>query len=112
MAKQATPAKQEGPEPGPTLALAPPVAPKVDKATRVKLKPAATPLALEHPTRTVERSNKGVSPPRLRFRSAILIIALLPILFRTALRQDVINLPAYGAVAEICGKIAMNEGPS
>ena len=73
---------------------------------------AAPPLAPEHPTRTSERSNKGVTPPRLGFQSAILIIALLPILFGTALGQDVINLPAYGAVAEICGKIAMNPKPS
>ena len=110
--KQATPAKQEGPEPGPTLALAQPVAPKVDKVKRVKPKPAAPPLAAEHPTRTSELSNKTVPPPRLGFQSAILIIAHLPILFGTALGQDVINLPAYGAVAEICGKIAMDEGSS
>ena len=81
VAKQATPAKQVRPEPGPTLALAPPVAPKVDKAKRVKPKPAAPPLAPEHPTRTSEGSNKGVPPPRLRFQSSILIIELLPILF-------------------------------
>ena len=112
VAKQATPAKQEGPDPGPPLALAPPVALKVDKTKRVKPKPAAPPLAPEHPTRTSKRSNKGVPPPRLGIQSAILIIALLPILFGTALGQDVINLPAYGAVAEICGKIAIDEGPS
>ena len=110
--KQATLAKQEGPEPGPKLALTLPVAPKVDKAKIVKLKHAAPPLAPEHPTRTSERSNKGAPPPRLGFQSAILIIALLLILFGTALGQDVINLPAYGAVAEICGKIAMDEAPS
>ena len=112
VAKQATPAKHEGPEPGPKLALALPVAPKVDKANRVKPKLAAPPLAPEHLTRTSERSNKGVPPPRLGFQSTILIIALLPIHFGTALGQDVINLPAYGAAAEICGKIAMDEGPS
>ena len=112
VAKQATPAKQEAPKPGPTLALAPPVAPKVDKAKRVKPKPAALPLAPEHFTRTSERSIKGVPPPRLKFQSAIQIIALLLILFGTALGQYVINLSAFGAVAEICGKIAMDEGPS
>ena len=95
VAKQAIPAKQEGPDPGPPLALAPPFAPKVDKAKRVKPKPAAPPLASEHPTRTSERSNKGIPPPRLGFQNAILIISLLPILFGTALGQDVINLPAY-----------------
>ena len=42
----------------------------------------------------------------------MLIIALLQIRFGTALRQDVINLPAYGEVADICGKIAMDIGPS
>ena len=110
--KQATPAKQEGPEPGLTIALAPPVAPKVDKANKVKPKPAAPLMAPEHPTRTFERSNKGVPPPRLGFRSAILIIARAPILFGTAFGQDVINIPAYGAVAEICGEIAMDEGSS
>ena len=112
VAKQSTPAKQEGPDPGPLLALAPPVASKVDKAKRVKPKLAAPPLAPERPTRTFERSIIGVPPPRLGFQSAILIIALLPIFFGTALGQDVINLPAYGAVAEIYGKIAMDEGPS
>ena len=39
VAKQASPAKQEEPEPGPTLALPPPFALKVDKATKVKFKP-------------------------------------------------------------------------
>ena len=113
VAKQATLAKQEGPGPGPPgLASAPAVAPKVDKAKRVKPKPTAPPLAPEHPTRTSERSNKGLPPPRLGFQSAILIIALLPIIFRTALGQYVINLLAYGAVSEVCGKIAMDEGPS
>ena len=102
---------QEGPNPGPPLALAPPVALKVDTAKRVEPKPAAPPLASEHLTRTSERSNKGVPPSRLGFQSAILIIALLPIRYGTALGQDVINLPAYGAGAEICGKIAMDEGP-
>ena len=48
----------------------------------------------------------------LGFQSAILIIALLPIFFCNALGQNVINLPAYSAVAEICGKVAMDEGPS
>ena len=85
VAKQATPEKQEGPEPGPTLALAPPVTLKVYKAKRVKPKPAATPFSPKHLTRTSELSNKGVPPPRLRFQSAILIIALLPIRFGTAL---------------------------
>ena len=70
------------------------------------------PQAPEHPTRIFERSNKIVPLPRLGFQSAIRIIALLPIRFGTALGQDVINLPAYGAVAEICGKIAMDEGQS
>ena len=112
MAKQATPAKQEGPNPDPGLAAAPRVAPKIDKAKRFKPKLAALLLASEHPTLTSERSNKGVPPPRLGFQSAILIIALLPILSGTALGQVVINLPAYGAVAEICGKVAMDEGLS
>ena len=102
--KLATPAKQKGLELGPTLALAPPYSLKVDKAKKVNPKPAEPPLALEHSTRTSERSNKGVPPPRLGFQSDILVIALLPILFGTALGQDVINLPAYGEVAEICGK--------
>ena len=110
--KQATPAKQEGSGPDPTLALVPPVAPKIDKANKVKPKPAAPPLVPEHPTRTSERSNKRVPPQRLEFQSAILIITRLPILFGTALGQDVIKLPAYGALAEICGKLAMDEGRS
>ena len=112
VSKQATPAMHEGPDPGPPLALSPPFATKVDNAKRVNPKPAEQPLALEHPTRTSERSNNGVPPPRLGFHSAILIIALLPILFGTELGHNVINLQAYGAVSEICGKIAMDEGPS
>ena len=74
--KHATPAKQEEPKPGPTLALAPFVALKVDKAKRVKPKPAARLMALDHPPRSSKRSYKGVPPPRLGFQSAILIIAL------------------------------------
>ena len=60
--------------------------------------------------RTSERLNKGVYSPRLGFQSAI--IALLPIRFRTAIGKDVIIIPGYGAVAEICGKVAMDEGLS
>ena len=52
VAKQATPAMQEGPDFGSPLALAPPDAPKVDKAKRVKYKPPAPPLAPTLPTRT------------------------------------------------------------
>ena len=98
---------QQEPGPGPGLASAPPVAPKTDKAKKAKTKQVALPLVPEHQTRSSERSNT-----RLEFQSAIPIIALLPIFFGTALEQDVINLPAYGAVAEICGKVAMDEGPS
>ena len=58
VSKQATSAKQERPDPGPTLALAPLVTQKVDKAKGVKPKLAAPPLVPEHPTRTSERSKK------------------------------------------------------
>ena len=60
VAKQAAFAKQEGPGPGPKPALAPSVAPKTDKAKKAKIKPMAPSLAPEHPTRTLERFNKGV----------------------------------------------------
>ena len=112
VAKQAAPAKQKQPGPDLGLASAPPAAPKVDEAKIVKPKPAALPLEPKHPTHTFERYNKGVPRPRLGFQSALLIIALLPICFDIALGQDVINLLAYGAVAEICGKVALDEGPS
>ena len=109
--KQATPAKQEKPKFGSTLAFAPPVAMKVDKANKVKSKPAALSMAPDHRTRTSECSNKNVPPPRLVFQSAILIIAFLPIHFGTAF-GNVIYLQAYGSFSEIFGKIAMDEGPS
>ena len=76
---------------------------------KVKPKLAAPQLAPENPARTSERFNKGVPPPRLGFQSAILIIALIQILCKTAVGQDVINIPAYGAVAEICEKVAIDE---
>ena len=89
----------------------PQAAAKAPKAKKNKPKAAAPPLAPEHPTRHSERSNKGVPPPRFGYTSAILIIALLPLLFGTALGHDMIGLPAYGAVAEKCGRIAIDEGP-
>ena len=112
VAKQAAPAKHEGPGPRLEPALAPPVAQKIDKAKKAKAKRVAPTLAPEFLTRSSKRSNKGIPPPRLGFQIAILIIAILHILFGNALEQDVINLPAFGAVAEIYGKVLMDKGPS
>ena len=67
VANQAAPTKEKGTEPGPTLALAPPVAPKIDKEKIVNPKPAAPPLAPKHQTRSCERFNKRVPQPRLGF---------------------------------------------
>lgn len=107
VAKQATLAKQWEPGPGPGLASVPPVAQKTDKAKKAKTKQVAPPLVPDHSTRSSERYNKGVPPPWLGFQSAILIIALIPIRFGTAVGHDVINLPVYGAVAEICEKVVI-----
>ena len=108
---QATLEKPETAQTGNDQAMAPAAA-KAPKEKKGKSKAAAPPLAAEHPTRHSERSNKGVPPPRLGYTSAILIIALLPLLFATAFGQDVIQLPSYGAIAEQCGTISLDEGPS
>lgn len=89
-----------------------PAAAKSQKAKKGKSKVAPQPPAQDNPTRHSERFNKGVPPPRLGCTSAILIIALLPLLFGTAFNQDVIHHPSYGTIAEKCGTISLDEGPS
>ena len=39
-------------------------------------------------------------------------MALIPFVIGTVLTQDVINLPANGTVAEICGNVVLDEGQS
>ena len=105
VAKQAAFARQEGPGFDKKLASALPVVLKVDIANRIKFYLAAPIIAPEQLTRTFDSFNKGVPLPKLGSITAIRIIVILPILFATAVKQDLINLPAYGAFAKICLKL-------
>ena len=62
--------------------------------------------------RVLSRSTKNVP---LRFNPSINVLVLVTVLLcvlASALGQDVIHLSTYGAVAEKCGKVAIDQGPA
>ena len=70
-------------------------------------------LNADHAPRISQRKNKGVAPRRFSpTTNAVLIAFTLFYLFALAAGQDVILLQSYGAVAEKCGQVAIDEGPA
>ena len=106
--------------PAPAIAQAP-VPAVAHPQVHVLVQPLGPPLAQPtappqqaggHAPRVSARTNKGVPPRRFSpSTNAILLVLTLFYLFALAAGQDVILLQSYGAVAEKCGKVAIDEGP-
>lgn len=101
--------KSEAPQP----AVAPNETPITTAPQVPAIAPHETPNAnIQKPlgTRSSVRANKGVPP--LRFNPTVFALMILLILFCSASAHDVILLPAYGAVAEKCGNVSIDESPA